>query len=264
MFQNYGAFVVFGSKPLCQISLSDPNSKAAEVAFEEWFASLSVEEKEKIEAVRSQAVKISESDLKLKDSYYKGWLALNKVMKTFEMNNYIFRIVPLRCPDAYDVFLINIQQTALILAENYEIFKEAGGMDFHPLQVVFDAQDLDSLFWHNVFAGENHLAKGLLFGFGLKNSLFGNWKFLSSLERLFLPSEKYKKEVYDYLKNARENLSTDTIPYGEGSLSNFTIPRFGTVPGDEMAEKYKKEKKAIQKFYRNKDVVEATLQGLAT
>src|SRR5579863_4009107 len=52
MFENHGAFVAFGSKPLCEISVSDPDSKDADVAFQKWLASLSESERTKIEALR--------------------------------------------------------------------------------------------------------------------------------------------------------------------------------------------------------------------
>lgn len=259
LFENFGAFVLFGHKPLCEMELHDTEAKIDEVAFQKWFDSLSDGERAKVEAVLSKA----EPAPKLKRNPYRGWLALQKAKSHFKMKNYLFRIVPNR-GRGYELTLINIKQTALVLAEHYEIFKQAaGGMDFHPLQAVFELQDPNSMFWRNVFSLQNHLAKGLLFGFGLKNSLFGNWRF-SSLNGKLLPSENYKEEIEDYLKSALSLTSSKQLStFENGSAINMAIPIFGMLPEDETAQEYAKEKVAIEKIYRGQDIVEVTLQRLA-
>lgn len=220
-----------------------------------WFNSLSEDEKAKVESVLNQAKPVS----KLEHNPYHGWLALQKALKNLKTRNYLFSLVPLRNAGHYDLILVNIQHTALVLAENYSIFKEAsGGMDFHPLQAVFELQDPDSVFWKNIFSLQNHLAKGLLFGYGLRNSFFGHWSFSSSQGKLTLPSEKYREKVEDYLKSAPFTPTFSNQP----STSKLTIPLFGMVPGDKTAKKYAKEKSAIEKIYRGKDIVEVTLQCL--
>ena len=158
------------------------------------------------------------------------------------------------------LILANIQRTALVLAENYSIFKEAVGMDFHPLQVVFELQNPHSEFWKRIFKVENHVAKGLLFGFGLKNALFGDWSFKQLHTNT---STELEKEVAQYLKNTPLHISTTPVEVGESSPSNFTIPLFGVVQGDDVAEKYEKEKKEIEKIYLGQDMVEVTLQRLS-
>lgn len=259
VFENHGAFVLFGSKPLCVMTLRDIDYDLDDVAFQEWFSSLSNEERAKIEAVRSKAEAIPE----LKRNPYQGWIALQKAKNTLKMKDYLFRVTPLQGKGRYELMLINIQKTALVLAENYETFKKAaGGMDFHPLQAVFELQDPNSLFWENVFSIHNHLAKGLLFGFGLQNSLFGSWRFSALNGELALPSEEYREEIENYLKNALSVESTTSGISSEGSQSIFTIPLFGMVSGDGTAQAYSKEKDFIEKTYRGKDVVEVTLQRL--
>lgn len=260
VFEHHGAFVLFGSKPICVMTLRDTDVKIDEAAFQQWFDSLSDEEKAQIEAVREQAEAIPE----LKRNPYQGWLALQKAQRNLGMKNYLFRVVPLRGQGRYELMLINIQQTALVLAEHYEIFKQAsGGSDFHPLQAVFDLQDTDSLFWKQVFSKQNHLAKGLLFGFGLKNSLFGNWRFSSLNGGLDLPSEKYRREIEDYLKSSSSMASTLFCAAGESSVSEITIPLFGMVRGDGTVGEYAKEKDVIEKIYRGQDIAEVTLKCLA-
>lgn len=262
LFENRGAFVLFGSKPLCCMPLHNTESTTADAAFKQWFNALPDQEKAKIEAIKSRAKPIPE----LERNPYSGWLALQKVGKNFKMKNYLFRIVPYRegFDGGYDLMFINIQQTATVLANHYEIFKQAaGGIDFHPLQAVFELQNPDSTFWKNVFSMKNHLAKGLLFGFGLNNSLFGDWSFSYRNGTLVLPSEEYRKEIENYLKDETGFIPSIThVARDESSVSNFTIPIFGMILGDETAEKYAQEKKIIEKIYHNRDIVEVTLQRL--
>jgi hypothetical protein len=257
MFENHGVFVLFGSKPLCEMHLSDSESKATDIAFQQWFDSLP---DDKRTAFKARMKNKTQEEPELERNPYRGWLAWEKVRKTFEMKRYILRIVPLRGPGRYGLMLVNIQQTSLIMAQNYTIFKNAARMEFNPFQIVFELQNPDSIFWKNVFSIPNHLAKGLLFGFGLKNSILGDLRFTYSNTKV---SSELKKPIMKHLKRASPAVSTNQVKYGDGSPSNFTIPLFSPIEGDDTAEKYEKEKIEIEKIYRGKDLVEVTLQRLA-
>ncbi len=258
IFENYGAFVLFGSKPLCEMNFSDTESTAAELPFQTWYASLPDDRRRELEAKTKRK---TQAEPELERNLYRGWLAWEKVRKTFEMKHYILRVDPLRGQGHYAVILANIQQTALVLAENQEIFQNAAGMQFHPLQVVFELQNPESIFWKKIFSLPNHLAKGLLFGFGLRNSIFGNWHFSYSNAKV---SSELGEHIVEYLKGVPSAVSTNSVKFGKGSPSNFTIPLFGTIPGDDMVDKYTKEKSKIEKIYRGQDLVEVTLQRLAS
>lgn len=266
LFENYGAFVLFGTKPLCMLSIRDPTSEISEDAFQQRFSALPEEEKAKIIAIRQNARPYSQEEMEQDRDCYLGWLTFEKIIHSSSTSNYIFRKIPCESPDSYTVVFINVQQTALLLAEHYEIFKQAAGIDFDPLQVVFEAQDPDSPFWNAVFSLNNHLAKGLLFGFGLKNSLFGHWAFacVSNDRYASYCSENYRGQIVEYLKNGTTFFmqSTQTLPRKKVCASHFTIPLFGTVKGDDTVKKYKREKAQIKAIYQNKDVLEVTLQQL--
>jgi hypothetical protein len=64
---------------------------------------------------------------------------------------------------SYELVLINIQQTALVLAENYEIFKNSAEMDFHPLQTMFEAKNPDSLALEECFFYEKSSSQRVSF-----------------------------------------------------------------------------------------------------
>jgi hypothetical protein len=266
IFENYGAFVLFGSKPLCQTNFSDLESKEENAAaFQKWVESLPENERLALEAKLQKKPKES---MRCERNLYRGWLALEKARKTFDLKRYILKIKPTPVPGqnhevipgSYQVIFADIQHTALVLAENYQVFKNASGMEFHPLKEVFELQNPDSVFWKNIFSVPNHLAKGLLFGFGLRNSIFGDWKFTHSNANA---SSVFEGHILDYLKETQLKTSTNQARSGEASSLNFTIPLFGAVPGDGTAEKYKKEKDEIEKIYRGQDLVEVTLKRLA-
>lgn len=253
LFKNYGAYVLLGSKPICELSVYDMDSPAADAAFKKFWERLSEEEREKIGKAKHRAAKQHSIDLgkemDLESSCYRGWLVFQKFMDRFKLDGFLFRAVPMLRPDAFHILFINIQQTAHVLEENYEIFKQAAGMDFDPLEVVLEAKDLNSEFWEKVMAMENHLAKGLLFGFGNTNSLLGQLTFKGGRECAEFPSETQIPLI----------LSTDIVPKGNYS---FSIPLFGAVPADGTAEKYGRERDGIESIYRNQDMVEVTLQRL--
>jgi hypothetical protein len=271
IFENYGAFVLFGSKPLCEMHLSDLESREENgTALQKWLESLPEDERAALEAKLEKKTK---ERIELERNLYSGWLVWEKVRKTFDMKHYILRITPVpvpgrsheTIPGSYRVMLVDIQKTALVLAENYNVFKDATGMDFHPLQAVFELQNPESVFWKNVFSIQNHLAKGLLFGFGLRNSIFGNWHFTYLNKQSFSELEYQPSDsIIEYLESAPCDASTTPSKYTKGSPSNFTIPLFGSIAGDDTAEKYTKEKNEIEKIYRGQDLVEVTLQRLAS
>ncbi len=260
LFKNYGAYVLFGSKPLCELSVRDMDSQTADVAFKQLWDQLPPKERKSIEELRCkvQARKTQEEldrEADLERASYRGWLTFQKMRQQFKLKGFLFRILPTCRPDAYEIIFINIQQTSLVLRENYEVFKQAAGMDFHPLHVVFEAEDPHSVFWKNIMSVENHLAKGLLFGFGYNNSLLGSWSLSKRKEGLTL----FKKEGEKCIPESPSLISTDVVP--QGSFT-FNIPIFGTTPGDETAKKYGRERVAIERKYHNQDIIEVTLKQL--
>lgn len=266
IFENHGAFVLFGSKPLCEVCVMDTDDcEVDEAKHQQLLESMSLEERaeyecalKKLESQRGQEKEI------FARNPYKGWLALEKVIKDLNIKRYILVVdhegmYGVRCDRT--LILANVQRVALVLAENYPIFREASGMDFHPLEMALELKDPHSLFWNHVFKGDNHLTKGLLFGFGRKNAFFGDLEFKQRSKR---PSLQLSEQAISYLKNIPLKPSTSRVKIGEGGPSNFTIPIFGAVEDDEMIGLYEKEKKEIEKIYHGKDFVAITLQRLAS
>jgi hypothetical protein len=231
LFDNpAGAFVLFGSKPLCEISYFD-----------------------------------TEGDLKspFTRNPSNGWKALQKALGEYPLKRYIFTLRP---ENRGSIILADIQKTALILAENYDVFKSYAGMDFHPLEIVFELDDPDSKFWKQIFSYKNHLAMGLLFGFGKQNALMWSWN--SSLRKKPGKAAEYCQKNPMRTSTPRifiesGTLARDKIRIGSGP-EDFEIPFFGIVEGDSRAEQYAREKKKIEAIYRGQNLVEVTLRRLAS
>lgn len=266
IFENHGAFVLFGSKPLCEVCVMDTDdAEVDELEHQQLLASMSLEERAKYdEALKKLESKADREKIIFERNPYKGLLALEKIIGKLNIKKYILvadheGMYGVRCDCT--LILANTQRVALVLAESYPIFREASGMDFHPLEMALELQDTHSVFWNNVFKGDNHLAKGLLFGFGRKNSFFEDWNLKKWSKN---PSLQLSEQAVSYLKSIPSRPSTTRVKIGEGGPSNFTIPIFGAIEDDEMIGLYKKEKKEIEKIYHGNNFVDITLQRLAS
>jgi hypothetical protein len=207
-----GAFVLFGSKPLCEISYFDTEGDANSPF------------------CRNPA---------------NGWKALQKILQKYPPKRYVVTLRPDR-----SIILADIQKTALVLAENYEVFRSCAKIDFHPLEIVFELENPESKFWNAVF--------------GKQNALMWSWN---------ANCKNRADKTFDYFKNNPMTTSTPRISIEPGTLArykiriasrpeNLEIPFFGVVEGDRQAEGYAKEKKRIKEIYRGKNLVEITLRRL--
>lgn len=245
--------------------MNTDDTEVDELEHQQLLASMSSEERIKYQlALKKLEERQGRGKITFERNPYKGWLALEKVLEKLTIKKYVVvfdrnGLHNARCENM--ILLANIQRVALVLAENYSIFQQASGMDFHPLEMALELKNPRSKFWNNVFKIDNHFAKGLLFGFGKKNSFFEDWHLK---QRSKTTSLHLSEQAVAYLKNLPSKPSTPRVGIGKGSLSNFTIPIFGAVEDDEMIELYEKEKKGIEKIYRGKDLIEITLERLAS
>ena len=238
-FDHYGSFVLFGSKPLCEMCFFDTGRDP-------------------------------ESFSPFDRNPAKGWQVWEKIRSKVSCKQYLLikrsvrnNGMPGSDKDYGSIFLMDIQKTALILAENYEIFKACTDENFHPLEVIFELENPDSSFWNKVFSLDNHIAKGLLFGFGKRNSVIwsGNLKAQSHASQV----SKYTKPCL-LLPSTKpiqipSGLARNHMKFGK-NIEELTIPFFWCIEEDEIKKQYEQEKQRIQQIYRGKDVVEITLQRI--
>lgn len=214
----------------------------------------------------------------------KGWEAWEKIKKFTQGNRYILTRKPFTIQvldqgqsggsmDLHFFVFADVRKTALVLAENYDFFKSFTGMDFHPLEIVFDLENPDSIFWNHIFDLEDreisrreqfneNMAFGLLFGFGKANSLLFSWR--SEIGEKggkgteFFKSMPLKGSLDGFGEN---NLVWANFLYEQG-INEFLIPGFATFEDDEIVERYNKERKKIQATYHGRDFLEVTLEQL--
>lgn len=168
------------------------------------------------------------------------------------------------CKGVYDVIFVNVLKTALVIQENYELFKQAVGYDFDALEVVFELENAHSQFW-DVLRGDAAYQYatlwGLLFGFGKENALCYTWR-----GRHLKDLDRHAKEK-DWTASVTRNGSCKDRPCptekGAFTLEKFPIPAFMSfVKDDPMIAKYEAERENIRKLYQGKDFVEYTLELL--
>lgn len=247
MVHDSGAFVLFGSKPLCDSAFFDY-----------------VVEKKNSPYLRNP---------------HKGWQAWEKIQKTLPAERRFLLVkepivMPLIWPDGkreekqfQHIILVDVQKTALVFGENYEFFKNYFERDFHPIEVAFDVENPDSFFWNRFFGYKKkdktnqnrvqaQIANGLLFGFGKKNTLYFSW-----MDEFF----KQEGKIANYLRKAYFPGSLgDHEQNDDLTIEKLFIPGYRTLEDDETTERYRREVKKIQKIYRWGDFLEITLQRLAS
>lgn len=240
MIDGSGAFVLFGSKPLCDVGIPLHQMKPEKGYFKRdltlgWKAW----EKVKVHLPNNRFL-MAAREMKMTPSYPEGYPR----EKTAE---WVLKIIT----------LIDAEKAALVLAENYEIFKECVGFDFHPFEIVFEIENRNSVFWNKIFDSGNSLTMGLLYGFGKRNALLYHWRD---------EFEGRRGKIRDCLKNA------GCIPFSMANpwpqiekrgMAALDIPGFVSFEADETLERYNQEKQKIQKLYRGKDLVEITLKRLS-
>lgn len=250
LFENYGAFVLFGSKPMCEMMLVD-----SMVIEEEQKRKLELMSDEERNARQKEIEELKTANLCFEFAFernlYHGWLVLKQLRTRIKTNRFVFGIRE-QSKGIYDIFLLDAKKVTKILKMHYTIFKKAVGYDFDPINVVFEIDSPDSKFWNRILEVDNHIAKGLLFGFGEKNSIaFDNHMQATKAHQDTNLSNFHPSVIVDMSKE-----------FGHRGLNNFTIPIFGCFDNDVCKNKYEKEKKTIEHIYKNNPLIKVTLRKL--
>jgi hypothetical protein len=125
-----------------------------------------------------------------------------------------------------------------ILQQYQSEFQTKTAMQFDAEKVIQQFIDPASCFWNKVLA--DHYLTGLLFGYGEENI----------------------KHFVDRIKK-QERASQFSDEFDPSATSaKFPIPVFAVSAGEKTTSRYRKQKKRIQKEYRDKDIVEITLHRL--
>jgi hypothetical protein len=235
MLEDEGIYTLLGSKPLTRIVLYH----YTEDQKRDYYDKLSDEEKKNMRFIE-------------RDDLPENWNKWEAIQARFPLKRYLlFKEDLPDDPEASYVYFVDILKTAVTIQEHYDLFRKVVGFDFDPREVVLEMPRKDSNFWKK--AGENSVLWGILFGYGNMNSWAFHWKH-------FAPSPAGAD--FDKILTPR---SSDKFITGKTkiTLENFSIPSFMSFDeNDEVVQRYKKERRQIQKAYRGKDFLDFTLEAL--
>lgn len=186
-----------------------------------------------------------------------NWEKWEKIQSRFPIKKYLlFRSHLDEDGKASFVYFVDILKTAIVLQDNYELFKKVIGFDFHPFEMVLDMQKKDSIFWDKIRnSKDSPMLWGLLFGYGKLNSCAFYWKHFDCPQSCKAFMESYPFQF------------SNPLPRGQVRLSatNFIIPPFASFSDDDaVITQYQKERERIKKTYQGKDLVQITLQRLTS
>jgi len=240
LFAEGGAYTLWGTKPITEIVLYHYTD-------------------EEMKALQEELSKEDKENCYVTDCYDlpSNWEKWEKIKSQFSIKKYLlFRSHFDEDGKASFAYFVDVLRTATLIQDNYELFKKSAEFDFHPLEVVIDMQNPNSVFWNKIRnSKDSPLLWGLLFGYGKLNSCAFFWKHFECPQSC--------QEAVDSYPFRFSNPS----PRGQVriSLTNFTIPQFVSFSDDdETIIQYEKEREKIKKAYQGKDLVKITLQKLTS
>lgn len=178
-----------------------------------------------------------------------------------ERTENLWKTVVPHCTAFYDIFFVDVLKTALVIQENYELFKQKVGYDFDPMEVVFELEKKQSEFWDRIQGCESSHLWGLLYGYGKENAFSYFWKGRHLKGLNCSEKEKLFAESLLTTLSCRDRPSAgETSAF---SASCFSIPAFASFSNpDPVIAKYETEKEVIRRLYKGKDFVGLTLELL--
>jgi hypothetical protein len=237
LFVEGGVYTLWGSKPITEIVLYHHSQ-------------------EEIDEMQRVAPEENLENCYIVKNYDlpENWERWEKISSRFPLPKYLlFRSHYTEDRKISFIYFVNILRTASVIEENYEIFQRAVGFDFHPLEVVLEMPNQDSIFWKKIrSAPKSPVLWGLLFGYGKANAYAFYWKHFDS------PAcETFFSKFPNQFSHSGPNGKTEI------SFKNFEIPAFASFgEEDEMVIQYEKERQKIHKIYRGRDHLDLTLQKL--
>jgi uncharacterized protein (UPF0297 family) len=227
-------YTIFGSKPLSSKTITTATKEEWLDSIRPYIKNYSLEEQKKI--------------LDHLSDYIKGYNIpgnLNRWIlwkKKYPNRSILFRETSSIDGKMFELYVLNVEEALKILQKHYNSFKKTVGTNFIPEEMISNFENLDSPFWKKVL--KDHYLVGLLYGFGEHNAL--------------LFSENNKTKNHGKLSSSFDSKDADT-----SSLNRLALPPFvsyTTLSGDDpIIQKFKSERKQIQKKLKNKDFLEEVL-----
>lgn len=227
LLEHGGAYTLFGSKPITLEPLLDCSEGAYE-CLQEYLQK------------NPEVVSIP-----IERSLEEGWEAWNKQPLRLS-DNFILKEINLS--DNRMLVFFNVKSTISTLRRHYEVFKKILQSDFDPNEVVQKLYEDTPAIWKKLLL--DHEAKGILFGYGIKNA----HRFKKMMETTISQNIKASE-------NNDPRLKAECYLHG----SPFRIPIFAMLDELEsrkLVSNYKKERDKIVEAYSDKNFLEVTLKKL--
>ena len=217
MLQHQGIYTLCGSKPMTMIPLD-------------------------AQEVKADKNRITPENYHLMEN----WENWEKAKSKYPLQRFAF--FKRADADVETIYFADLTKVALVLQENYNVFKKETAIDFDALDESLKLEQ-GSEFWSKVFDHPGLL--GLVLGYGMKNSFCFQWKYCSS-------------EAQERITTALTFSFSDKPHGGKATLDKLTLPIFASFSDgqDEVIEKYRKEREAIRDTFEDKDFVTLTLHKL--
>lgn len=238
---SYPLFTVFGSKPLSSVSLD----RGAYAKFKDYVdkhtEALSEEE---YELCRQYLIN-HQNDEELTDNWDR-WI---KWIQAYPESPFLFFESKSKIKDVNKGYIVNTQEMIWTLQHYYSIFQRELGYDFDPVQMTLDCKNSDSAFWNTVLS--NDFLLGICYGFGEKNAYFFS----------LMINPGYAKTSFIFHQN--DDFVSNDI---HGTVKKLSLPDFCSYrlpfSQDPVVEKYRHEKKEIEKHLNKNNSFELLLSQL--
>ncbi len=235
-------YSLFGSKPMTEIPVCCASK-------EEWasnYAKLVEQEYPKEEQEES----LAEFDAYLEQyDLPENWEKWLEWWSKHLNRSFLFSKRPTFSDSVFSLFILNVQEAAWTLQHYYSSISRELAMEFDPLEVVMQFEDLSSPFWAKVF--QSHYVQGLLHGFGERNAFFFDRSMkVQSLEGSYSsPEALFKSSIIDN----KERKGLPTPPF-RSYLEN--------QENDPVYQHFSGEKGRISRLLAHKSRYELILERL--
>ncbi len=235
VFQEGGAYTLFGNKPITWVMLSPQvlASLDSDAVLDQFFTFSTKEERSHV---------IWDED-HLKD----GWECWITVANRYPSKNYLLINRPFI--SAYSegsnfscIMLVNKKELEYVLNHYHDDFEGIVGKPFNSLEMVDELSFSDSYFWDTIFRHE--ALTGIVLGYGYMNSWIYHWK------KQYKSDDGERGEYFRNLSQPLTKLKTQL---------DCPLPVFAHVDSS-MQQHYERVQKKIIEEYKNEDCLEVTLK----
>jgi len=249
LFDGSMLYTLFGTKALSDVLLTIAPKEEWINSAELFMENFTEEKKQKI--LERVTVQYEKYDLP------KNWDKWISWKMKYPDSRFLFSKRPSYDNRIFSAYVLNVKEALWIFYKYYDVFKRELGNDFDLLEVAFDFENPESEFWNKVLS--NHLLTGLLHGYGEKNS----WLFSLSMRNDEIAKKAKNTRVFS---SSPSYLEEGSRLEKKASLENLSIPPFASyaLPYEEDPEilKFKEERKMIQNYLKDKDLVEEVLKKI--